>query len=434
MLTSKFKITVVAAGLLYSAAAFTQNDSIIKELKSESDRWKNLKVSGWLQPQLQFADSAGAKNFDGGDFMPNSDKRFMIRRGRVKFTYTGKNSQYVMQINGTERGMNLVEIFAKVTDPWTKSLSLMAGVMNRPFGFEIQQSSADRETPERSRYIQVITPNERDIGMMLTYQPTKESKLHGLKIDGGFFNGTGIAVPGTTSLNNAGVVDPDYIKDFIGRAHFSKSLNEDKIKFGLGGSIYYGGVLFQNNRWYNGMKTDTAGNTVWVMQDTSGKASLKGGIAPRRYYAGEFQFSVKTAIGTTTIRGEYVTGQQSSTKEENKSWATLLGTPDVYTRTFNAGNVYLIHRIGKSKHEVAVKYEWYDPNTQLKGTEISSAAGLTKAEIMYRCLGVGYNFYWDEHVKFMFYYNMVTNESTKISGYTRDVKDNVFTCRVQYKF
>src|SRR4051812_20259933 len=91
------------------------NDSLTKELqavKGDIAGLKNLKVTGWIQAQFQYAETRGVANFDGGNFSPNSDKRFMIRRGRVKFTYSGKNSQYVMQLNGTERGLNLTEIYA----------------------------------------------------------------------------------------------------------------------------------------------------------------------------------------------------------------------------------------------------------------------------------------------------------------------------------
>ena len=142
--------------VLFSPDAHTQgNDSLkqsVAEINKTVEALKKLKVTGWVQAQFQLAESKGADNLDGGAFAANSDSRFMIRRGRVKFTYTQKLSQYVMQINGTERGMNLVEIYGRVTAPWNHALSLTAGVMNRPFGFEIDQSSAVRETPERSRY------------------------------------------------------------------------------------------------------------------------------------------------------------------------------------------------------------------------------------------------------------------------------------------
>src|SRR6187402_55632 len=115
------------------------NDSLNKSItaiKKDLDIFKNMKITGWVQAQYQIADTSGAKNLDGGDFPASSNNRFMIRRGRIKFTYTAKNTQYVLQINATERGINLTDFFAKYTEPWTQSFSLTVGVMNRPFGYE----------------------------------------------------------------------------------------------------------------------------------------------------------------------------------------------------------------------------------------------------------------------------------------------------------
>ena len=61
--------------------------------------------------------------------------------------------------------------------------------------------------------------------------------------------------------------------------------------------------------------------------------------------------------------------------------------------------------------------------------------GMTDAELKYTMIGLGYNYYAHENVKFMLHYNMVTNESAKgLSGFTKDIKDNVLTLRMQYKF
>jgi phosphate-selective porin len=430
-------VSMTAMSTLFAQQS-TKDDTLkqtVNQLKTEVNQMKNLKISGWVQTQFQHAESKGAKTFDGGDFLPLSDNRFMLRRARVKFTYTSGLFQGVMQLNATERGVNLVESFGKITDPWTKSVILTTGVMNRPFGFEIQQSSSDRETPERARFTQVLLPNERDLGAMLSFQPAKGTKLYGLKVDAGFFNGQGIAVPGTTSLNGAGVVDFDSFKDFIGRAHYKKSLKEDKIQFGIGLSHYNGGFVYQNNRIFDQLATGANNLIQWQLRDTVTMALSKGGKAPRKYYGADFQLSMKSKIGTTTIRGEYITGTQSGMIDESKSPSTLPAKMDSYLRSFNGGYVYLIQRLGKSKNEIALKYDWYDPNTKVSSADFAVGTTMNKAELKYTMLGVGYNFYYNDNVKLMVYYNMVTNENAAgISGFDKDLKDDVLTVRIQYRF
>ncbi len=423
------------------------NDSLHKSylsLKKDFELLKNLKVSGWIQAQYQYADTLGAKNFDGGDFPTNSNNRFMIRRGRVKFTYTGKNSQYVLQLNATERGVNLTEIYAKAIDPWKHAFSITVGMQNRPFGYEIQQSSADRESPERSRFSQMLLPNERDLGAMVSFQPQKGKKLYGLKIDAGFFNGVGAAVPGTgipagstaavgvTGVN--GLTDFDNYKDFMGHIAYYKTTKNEKIKYGIGFSHYNGGFAYQNNKVYSSIKTDSVGNKVWVVADTNSR-KYKTALAPRIYFGVEGLFSIKSMIGTTTVRGEYFTGTQTGRDVDTRSpQSTPTITDAMFVRNFNAGYIYFIQRIGKSKHELVYKYEWYDPNTKISASDLNGLNGMKQGEIKYTMMGIGYNIYLYENVKFMFHYNMVSNEVTKIKGYTYDLKDNILTIRMQYRF
>jgi predicted porin len=59
---------------------------------------------------------------------------------------------------------------------------------------------------------------------------------------------------------------------------------------------------------------------------------------------------------------------------------------------------------------------------------------MTPADIRYNTLGVGYVHYFNANMKVMLYYDYVKNESTSLEGYTDDLPDNVFTCRLQYRF
>ena len=66
----------------------------------------------------------------------------------------------------------------------------------RPFGYEVNLSSSDREAPERGRMSQILMKTERDLGVMASFEPkkTKHFFKH-IKIDGGFFNGQGLTGP-----------------------------------------------------------------------------------------------------------------------------------------------------------------------------------------------------------------------------------------------
>ncbi len=364
----------------------------------------------------------------------------MIRRGRVKFTYNGKNSQYVMQLNGTERGLNLVEIFAVLTDPVLKSFSLTVGVMNRPFGFEIDQSSSVRESPERSRYTQILMPNERDLGAKIIFAPRKGHLFHGLRLDAGFYDGQGIYVPGTSTPVGyqpyttpvLGVNEMDFQKDFIGRLQYYKELTS-KIKVGVGMSHYNGGNLFQTNVVYDNISQSVNGANDWVAHDTSSTVFINH-KAPRVYTGAEVYFRLATKAGSTTVRGEYIQGVQTGASGSSASPVFQTSMSSVYERAFNGAYGYLIHRF--KKHELVLKMEFYDPNTKVKGADIigGKTNKLTAADIRYEQIGLGYNYYLNENIVWMFHYNFQRNEATGLAGYTKDLKDNVLTVRMQYKF
>ncbi len=405
---------------------------VVSDINKNLGWLKNLKVGGWIQAQYQYIETKGAKNFDGGDFPANSNNRFMIRRGRVKFTYTNKYSEYVFQLNATERGVNIADIYGRFILPKAPAFSVTAGVMNRPFGFEIEQSSSVRETPERSRFNQTLMPNERDMGAKIQFIPVKGKKLYGFRIDGGFYNGQGIAVPGTTP-SFAWTTDYDSFKDFIGKMRYDRSTKNDKINYGLGVSHYNGGFLYQNNAIYNNIVSDSLGIKSWQIADSTRGPAYSKHKAPRIYYGVDAQISIKSTLGTTSIRGEYLAGTQSGSLTSSRSPSTLL--PVTYVRNFNAGYAYFIQRIGQTKHELAFKFEWYDPNTKISGKDLTGTNGMTDAELKYTMIGIGYNYYAHENVKFMFHYNMVTNESANgLTGFTKDIRDNVLTLRMQYKF
>jgi hypothetical protein len=398
-------------------------DNILSDLKV----LKRLKVTGYLQAQLQFADSAGIASFEGGNFNANVDKRFMVRRGRVKFTYDNSLSQYVLQLDVTQSGVGIKDAYARFTEPWAKAFHVTMGVFDRPFGYEITYSSSSRETPERARMMQILFPGEREVGGMLTFQMPKPSKLNMLRIDAGMFNGVG------PTAN-----DFDVYKDFIGRIRLDKTSSNEKFVFGMGASYYDGGWRAGRKNIYE-MSTDSVGLPVFRLDNDTANFGMR---TQRNYMGGDLQFSFDWPAGLTTLRAEYIQGVHSGSSS-SVSVPTTQPANDTYSRNFNGAYFYFVQNILQTKHQVVVKYDWFDPNTDVEGDDIGKSiegptTGLkttSRTDLKYTTLGVGYTYRWDANVKIVLYYAMVTNETSKnLSGATQDLKDNVVTFRVQYKF
>jgi len=421
----------------------------VKEMKAEMKAAKKLKLSGWIHAQFQVADQRGNETYAGGsNFNANVDKRFSVRRGRLKVIYDNKLSLYNIQIDISERGVQLREMFVKLTDPWLKSFYFTVGMFNRPFGYEISYSSNLRESPERARMSQTIFFNERDMGAWLTYQAPVTSAMHFLKLDAAIVSGTGI-----TNVNNMGaaIFDPnkntqnntsggndfDFQKDFIGRISVEKESKSKKLTVSGGLSYYNGGYRMGNKQvWTSAV---LPGDVNGFEVDSS--ESNMGSIARRKHYGADLQLKIESPLGTTTLRGEYIFGQMPGL-----GYRTFNATPfsqpltPVYLRDFDGAYFYFVQRIVKSKHQVVVKYDWYDPNKKLKGKEITGLNGTTSTDIRFDTWGFGYLYDWDENVKLSVYYDMVKNESTLISStdklkdFSKDIRDNIITMRVQYKF
>jgi hypothetical protein len=389
----------------------------VNKLQSAIELMQRFKISGYVQMQSQFADSAGIKSFAGGDFPALNDKRFGVRRGRLKFAYNTTLATFVAQFDITEKGFATKDIYLVVRDPWTQTLSLTGGVFNRPFGYEIAFSSSARESPERARFTQSLFPGERDLGWMLTFQMPKTSPWNFLKIQGGYFAGNG---PNP---------ETDKKKDFIGQISISKSSMDEKIKYGIGASYYNGGVFQATTNVYN------MSNGVFVKD---ANAITIGQFAKRQYFGVDAQFTAETGLGITTLRGEYVTGKQPSAAASPVSFQ-VAPTADLYNRDVKGAYIYFVQGIKGTKHQFVVKYDLFDPNTKVSGDQVGLAtAGLkatTAGDLKYTTTGIGWIYAYDSAIKLMAYYDIVRNETSKnLAGYSKDLRDNVFTLRVQCKF
>ena len=389
-------------------------------------RFENLHFSGYIQPQFQVAQLKGVKSFSGGDFSEFTDNRFLLRRARLKVDYIlpAKNNispkaLFTFQVEATERDVNVRDMFIRVFEPKRQNLSLTMGLFARPFGYEVNLSSSFRETPERGRASQILMPSERDLGAMITYESLIKRKSPLFKFDIGIFNGQG----------KSGPADFDSYKDLISRFYL-KPFPLSKQFFVSGGLSLLRGGWRQSTKYK--YEIATLGNNQLFQVDSS--ISNIGDKAPRNYYGVDGQLVYKHGWGKTEIRSEYWKGKQPGTATSTMNPGTLPTGP-TYIRQFNAAFFYFLQNIFNEKWELMAKYDWYDPNTQVEKMDIGKpGTNLTLADIRYQTIGLGITRYFSGNLKFLIYYDIVRNEKTQLAGYSTDIKDNIFTLRVQLRF
>jgi len=434
--SSNVILTLVAALLGFARPLLAEDDSParVEELKGQVEGMNEtmlemqstlsalakVKISGYVQAQFRTGESDGQASFAGGSFPNGVHSQFMVRRGRLKVNYAAGLTQYVLQMDVTQNGVGIKDAYAQITDPWSKSLSLTAGVFDRPFGFEISYSSSSRESPERSRMFQTLFPGERELGAKIEYQPSGSL----LNAKAGLFNGTG-----PTANEN------DNNKDLIGRVGFQLPFYDANAEID-GGVSFYGGKVRYNSKFVYAVAGDR-----WAVDSTSHPV---GDYFDRNYLGLDLQsyFNVLPA-GGSSVRFEFITGRQPSTSSSNSAYSVAFNaasTP-LYRRDVSGWYLNAVQNIGR-RNQVVLKFDVFDPNTSVEGSAIGKAgANFTPADIAYTTFGAGLVHHWDSNVKFIFYYDVVSNETVdhatttaNLVPFKEDLKDNVLTIRMQYRF
>lgn len=408
------------------------NESFL-ETKAIADKLAKIKVSGYVQAQWQYADSAGIQSVAGGNFpgasaaTGKSQERFQLRRGRMKTTYKTATSKYVVQIDVIPAGVSIKDAYATWMEPWLKTFSGTAGVFDRPFGFEISYSSSSREAPERTRMYQALFPGERDLGVKLEIAPPAElGLLQYFNFKGGLFTGMG-----PTANEN------DNNKDMIGRLGFTAPFYDLNLAIDGGFSAYLGKVTNLSDTLYALGSIDTGANAGKpAMRSARGDMNQESdrnilGVDMQVYYD-------IPVIGGLSLRGEYLWGDQPGTRSSGNFYRGDVAAPipAVVRRQVEGWYLAWIQNLG-AKFQAVARYDVFDPNTEVEGKDIFVAgSGLGAADILHSTLGLGAIFHWDDATKLVAYYDIVTNEEANSANavWSKDLNDNVFTLRMQTKF
>ena len=395
-------------------------------------KFNYVRMSGYIQPQFQVASEPGIKSFSGGDFSTYSNNRFMLRRGRIRVDYVrfddarNPKLQFVFQFDGTERGVFIRDFWGRFWENKWKVFAFTTGMFARPFGYEVNLSSADRESPERGRMSQTLMRTERDIGAMVSFEPrNRKGLLRFVKADIGLFNGQGLTA----------TTDFDGFKDVIGQFYWKPMPLNKHLKISGGVGMVLGKIRQFTTSTY---RLQESGGIYRFIADSV--TSRPGDPLPRKYFGGNLQLKWSHGWGATELRGEYWSGTQTALESTSETPGTISSVPDghllpLYVRHFDGAFFYLLQNIVSPKHQIGVKFEWYDPNSRVKGSDIGRpGSNLNAADIRYTTLSFGYNHYVSENLKLMLWYELVRNEVTQLKGYTADVSDNVLTARLQFRF
>lgn len=266
-------------------------------------------------------------------------------------------------------------------------------------------------------------PRERDIGALIGYRPQKIAKF--LAIEFAVVNGSG---------KNA--KDYDSKKDFIGNLAFKfDSLVNKKLHIGFGGSIYKGSVRNNTRTYYT---PNNNGYTANTSDDFVGKN------IERNYYGANMQLQYDNSFGKTSLKSEYVAGKQPGVAANgldkllgpyaSQSFGTQpLG--DLYERSFNGYYLWFTQQIAKTGFTALLAYDVYDPNTKASGQTIGLAGNFTNdGDVKYSTLGYGLTYQLSPRIKLTVYNEHVKNETTSLKNYAHDIKDDVFTTRMQYRW
>jgi hypothetical protein len=130
-------------------------------------------------------------------------------------------------------------------------------------------------------------------------------------------------------------------------------------------------------------------------------------------------------LGGMALKGEYIAGVNSTASAiaSNASMAQMKADPNKL-KNFSGYYIYFIKNIGP-KNQFVARYDYYDPNTKLKGDDAGS-------DIFYKTLSLSWQYYLNDFIRISLNYEIPKNEINASNPTNK--KDNTLGVRIQAKF
>jgi hypothetical protein len=373
---------------------------------------QKVKISGYVQAQYQWGEPDAQLKVGGANENPTeSFSRFGLRRARLRAAYNRSLVDTEIEVNMTEKGLSLVDLFVQVRDPWQQIATLRAGQTSVNFGYELSHPSVTLESLEKSLYVNLLFPEEKDLGLLFMLSPFKTSYLKPLQLSFSVMSGNGPYMAIDNKVNVSARLSTTSLIEVA-----------DNVEVGGGVSAYFG-QAYQGSRYIYNMK-----NGVFAVDSS---LSNRGGDALRRYYGAHLRLRFANPLGRTELRGEYVWGQQPGNAAGSRSYiGSSLPVSDTYIRPFRSSYAEIIHDIKGLPLSAVVKYDYFDPNTDInvKGLHIEHSS---IADAAISALGVG--MLWEVYTNLQLQAWYEINKTEKSDAFASP-KGNIFTARCQYKF
>ena len=392
-----------------------------QETRSTASSLSKLKFSGYIQGRYAWQDNDDSISGVDAQGRPTSFNRFLVRRGRLKATYTGENAEYLLQIDATGDGVVLKDAEATFVDTWTPvGLRFSIGQFKVPFGYEVLQSSSEREMPERARVIRALFPGERDRGARLTAR-WEWLRFMGALVNGNFTQGDPVFNP--TSLDNNRYLDT-YLR--------------------LGGDF---GFLVVNLSTQFGQKVQTTvTNTALTITDanmdgviTADEVKPAATTVSMQLYDiwrfgadAQFYFDIP-GVGGMALKGELVMSQDTNKDFRGApadSCRDMKGFGWILTGSQNIGDYF----------GVAARFDQWNPNRDVTGTSMTCTTASAKAAVdKISTLGVGPLLYISGNLKASAIYEHLWRNASLGLGQpgiapSSAVPHDQFTLQLQAKF
>ena len=249
------------------------------ELRNVVDILARLKLTAYAQARFEWHEDAEDGVSDAG--RPTNTTQFSLRRGRLKATWGFEVAELMMQLDATPRGVSIKDLEATFIEPWTGQYSRFTiGQFKWPFGYEVLQSSEQRQMPERSRIVRALFPGERDRGARV------QIYYDWLRASAALVNGNG------TEDSIYGANDANAFKDVVGRV----GVEFDHVVAGV--SAYYG----------QGLATKLGSSTAVPPTETTETEYDKVRLGA------DVQFYVDVpSLGGLALKGEVMGGSEAKT-------------------------------------------------------------------------------------------------------------------------